>query len=177
MAKVKYSMASLKFGAIAADGTMGTTLADVDDPVRDTAVIAQADGDKVPFDQEIADDPYFVVRTPGDKTLTIDFYAKNAAQMVKICGGINTPGTSGAPDSWQPGPEESREMSVEIKMKDGSVVALPRVSLNFTFEWKFQRSGLPLIHLTGDILNPIDPETGLPITGTKWIKVTDAPAA
>lgn len=164
--KVKYSMASLKFGEIAADGTMGTTLAEVDDPVRDTAVITMADGNKTPFDQEIADDPYFAIRTPGDKTLNIDFYAKNATQLEKICGGTATAGTPPAGDSWQPGPYESREMSVEVTMKDGSKVQLPRVALNYTFEWKFQRSGLPLIHLTGDILNPVDPDTGLPVTGT-----------
>jgi len=175
--KVKYSMASLQMGPVGADGGMGTDLVDVDDPVRDTAVITQADGTKTPFPQEIADDPYFAVTIPGDKELDIDFYAKNAAQMKKICGGTVTPGASGAPDSWSPGPDEPTEQSVAITMKDGSKIELARVNVNFTFEWKFQRSGLPLIHVKGDILNPVDPTTGLPHATAKWIKVTDAPTA
>lgn len=175
--KFKYSMSKLQIGDVAADGGMGTSLETIDDPVRDTAVITMAEGTKTSFPSEIANAPYASVVEPGDKTLAVDFYAKNADQMAAIIGGTATAGTTGVGDSWQPDTDDPREQSVAITMKDGSKVELPRVNLTYTLEWKFMRNGLPLIHLTGDILAPVDPTTGAPHATAKWIKVTDAPSA
>jgi hypothetical protein len=44
--KANYSLSLFEMGAIANDGTMGTSLTAFDDPVRDTCVLQMADGTK-----------------------------------------------------------------------------------------------------------------------------------
>jgi hypothetical protein len=60
--KANYSLSLFEMGAIANDGTMGTSLTAFDDPVRDTCVLQMADGTKQNFMSEISDYPYYSVR-------------------------------------------------------------------------------------------------------------------
>lgn len=236
-----YSLAFLKMGNVAGDGTMGTALTQFDDPKRDTTVLTMADGTKQDFLAEISDSPYYSVNTPGAVTLATDLYAKSATQLQKIFGGTIVAGAAGyaaslgaitpgsaytngqynnvtlnngvivnitvaggvvtnvvlvsggsgnsvggslttsnaniggtgtgfavavatittAPAKWSaPNTQITLEQSIELTHKNGSKISLVRVSLNATFEWNFKRSDLPLIHLKGTVLDPIDPVTG-----------------
>jgi hypothetical protein len=162
--KANYSLSLFEMGAIANDGTMGTSLTAFDDPVRDTCVLQMADGTKQNFMSEISDYAYYSVNTPGDVTIKADFYAKSASQLVSVFGGTATAESGGNPEMWNaPASQVTLEQSVRLTHKNGKKISLVRVSLTATFEWNFKRSALPLIHFTGTVLQPSDPTTGLPL--------------
>jgi len=158
-----YSLSSFKMGAIANDGSMGTSLTSFDDPVRDTAVLSIAEGTKQNFQQEISDFPYYSVVTPGDITFKADFYAKSASQLQTVFGGTATAESGATPEMWNyPTSVVTQELSLEVTHKNGHKVQLVRVAISASLDWNFKRGSLPLIHLTGSVLQPLDPTTGLP---------------
>lgn len=159
--KVNFSLSSLKMGEVGTDGGMGTTLTEFDDPVENTAVFQQAAGTDTTFPNEIKDIPFFKFTAPGEMTFEADFYAKDAAQLKRCFGGTITPGASGEPDKWSyPLETFSQEQSLEATQRNGAKVAFPRLAVQCRFEWNMRKNALPLIHLVGTVLYPLDGTTG-----------------
>lgn len=172
MAKAKYSLSSIKIGAIANDGGMGTVLEEIgiNKVVQNTVVLNQEEGSKTSFPLEIEDQPIFTVTTPGETTLAVDLYLTDGQQLERLFGGTYTPAASGNPESYEfPREQVQMEKSVVLVHKNGAKLEIPRLQLVARFEWNFRRDALALIHLTGTVLIPDK-------AGIGPYKYTDAPA-
>ncbi|HRQ17703.1 MAG TPA: hypothetical protein PL085_11545 [Agriterribacter sp.] len=147
---------NLYIGDIASDGGMGTGLTPVSYSVEGTPVLTFEEGEQTDFPIEESDNPYYVIKTPGNKTFTLSIYGINAATMYKHFGGVLTPGaTSADPDVWAaPAQFPELEKSIVAEHKQGGYLAIVRAKLNVTAEWKFQKSGLPQLNIEAIILAP-----------------------
>lgn len=143
-------------GNVANDGGMGTSLAKVSNAVIDTPVLNIPEGEKVDFQVEDSDDPFYSKTTPGVKVLAMSFFGLSPEVLQKFFGGTVTPGaTSGDPDVWEaPVQIPAFEASLVLEHSQGGYIEVPRASISATLDWNFQKNNLPQINLSATILTP-----------------------
>lgn len=92
MAKKIFGLASVKMGAVANDGGMGTSLVAVGETVSETAVMTQEDNTTNEFTIEESDSPVeSIVSEVGAVTFAWSSYKVDAATLYKFFGGTVTP--------------------------------------------------------------------------------------
>lgn len=153
MAKVSVGLQTLKIGAIAGDGGMGTTLQTIGYTVADTCTLTTEEGQTTDFKVEEQDDPvYSIVSEKGKRTLNWSIYDVDVDTLVLFFGGTKT---VGPPDVWEaPASESEIEKSIELVAKNGWKVEIPRAKIVAKFQWNFQKTKLAQIDIVATILVP-----------------------
>src|SRR5688572_16446799 len=99
MAKTAVGLTTLKMGAIAGDGGMGTSLTQLGHTVADTAVLSTEQGTTTDFKVEEQDDPVYSIQSEkGRTTLAWSSYDVDAETLVRLFGGTRT---AGPPEVWE----------------------------------------------------------------------------
>jgi hypothetical protein len=88
MAKKSIGLSSIRMGAIASDGGMGTALTALGATVSDTASMTTAEGTKTDFTIEESDSPFYSIESaPGTKTLAWSTYDVDLDTIARFWGG------------------------------------------------------------------------------------------
>jgi hypothetical protein len=153
MGKYKIGISTIKIGAIAGDGGMGTSLTVVGDTVAGTASLITEEGTKTDFKIEEADDPvYSILSEKGKITLAWSTYANDAATLEKFFGGTVT---AGPPEKWAaPDSLPELEKSVEVTLKSGGKIEIVRAKLISKINWPLDKTKMAQIDITASILKP-----------------------
>ncbi|HZF64202.1 MAG TPA: hypothetical protein VEZ55_06955 [Chitinophagaceae bacterium] len=156
MAKKSIGLKSIKMGAIAVDGGMGTVLTQVGATVSDTAALTTEEGTKTDFNIEESDAPFFSIESaPGRKVLAWSSYDVDLDTLSRFWGGTVAAASGGNGRSWEmPDTLPVIERSIEIETKDGWKIQIPRLSLTAKLQWNLQKTKLAQIDLEGVILKP-----------------------
>jgi hypothetical protein len=166
MPKTKIGLTSIKTGAIAGDGGMGTSLSDIGYTVADTAILATEQGTTTDFKIEEQDDPvYSILSEKGRTTLSWSTYDVDAETLVRLFGGTRT---AGPPEKWEaPATTPELEQSIEANMKDGGKIEIVRAKIVSNFQWNLQKTKLAQIDIVATVLTPTK-------ANTPSIAITDA---
>lgn len=166
--KRSIGISTLKIGAIAGDGGMGTTLAAVGVTYRDSAELVQDDADVTPIECEESDDPTEVIEKLGNRTLRWSIMDYKPATLVKVLGGTVTgAGTSVDPFVWNaPTTSPNIEQSIEIVSKTGFKIEIPRAKVMAKLNAKLVKNGVALVDIQAQVLTPTK-------TGVAPILITD----
>ncbi|GAO43796.1 hypothetical protein [Flavihumibacter petaseus] len=156
MGKYKIGLTTIKLGAIAVDGGMGTVLTAVGDTVAGTAQMTTEDDQKTDFNIEESDSPVMsIVTTPGAITLAWSTYANDATTLQKMFGGTIVPAGSGGGETWKaPDSFPEQELSLEATWKQGGILRVPRAKIAANLNMSFKKDTLSQIDITATILQP-----------------------
>lgn len=150
--KIVSGLASIKVGAVAGDGGMGTSLAALGETYQDSCTFVSADPEKTEHYSEESDDAFEVTYKLGLRTLKWSIFNFDADQMVKVLGGTVT-GTS--PKVWNaPAAYTSIEQSIEITDKKGNVIQIPRAKIAAKLNISFGKKNVGLIDIEATVLVP-----------------------
>lgn len=158
MAKRVLGVASIKLGAIAGDGGMGTALTAIGDTVIGSAILENAEGTTTDFFSEESDTPIeSILSEQGSTTFTWSTHNLEADALVSLFGGTKT---TGPPVTWEP-PDVlgTKELSVEVIDKKGNKFELVRVSIKPKFTINFNKTSLGQVDIVGTILTPTKENT------------------
>jgi hypothetical protein len=146
-------LTSIKVGAIAGDGGMGTTLAALGVTYQDTAVLEQGEPEKTEFYSEESDDPIEVEVKAGITTVKWSITDFTPTILASILGGTAT-GT--APnDKWEaPDAAASIEKSVEILTKKGMYIRIPRAKIVAKININLSKKNIGLVDIVATVLKP-----------------------
>lgn len=151
--KTLTGLSSIKIGAIAADGDMGTSLAVLGKTYKDTATFAQEAGQDITHEAEELDDPFLVIPTKGKTTVKFGIYDVSPANLAAVLGGSVT-GTS-PNEVWNsPDSAEVIEKSIEIADKAGKTIKIPRASIKASIDYKLAKSGIMVVNVEATVLAP-----------------------
>ncbi len=149
MEKRILGVGSIKVGDIAADGGVATSFEPLGVTYKDTAEISQENGEDIIHECEELDDPIEVLTTKGKTTIKWSVVNFTPATLVKVLGGTVNDGTWEAPDK-----ASVVEKSVEVTDVNGSKITFPRVSLKANINYKYSKSGIAQVNVTGTVLQP-----------------------
>lgn len=143
----------IKFGDIAVDGGMGTTLAALGLTAENTCSMTSEDPQVTEFFSEENDSPEAEISRPGKTVLNFSIMDANADNLAQVFGGtVDDTGTS---DKWKaPATSPTIEQSIELKTKTGAVIQIPRASVRGKFNSNFSRQGVFLVDVVATILQP-----------------------
>jgi hypothetical protein len=153
MAKYSIGLTSLKLGAIAGDGGMGTTLVALGNTVADSCVLATEEGQTQEFKIEEQDDPVMTVQSEkGKTTLTWSSYDVDADILLKLFGGSVA---AGPPKVWSaPDSVPILEQSIEIVPKSGGKIEIVRAQVIAKLQWNLNKTRLAQIDIVATVLAP-----------------------
>ena len=164
---------TLKMGAIAVDGGMGTSLALIAKTYRDSAELIQEDPEITDIECEEDDDPVESLEKLGVRTLKFSIMDYDPATLVKVLGGTVTgAGTTGDPYVWNaPTTPPNIEQSIEIESKTGVKFEIVRGKVMAKLNARLVKNGVALVDVTAKILTPTKAETA-PLKITKIVPAT-----
>lgn len=153
MGKYKIGVTSIKIGAIAGDGGMGTSLTSVGDTVAQSASMVSEEGTTTDFRIEESDDPvYSILSEKGKVTVSWSTFANDATTLQKFFGGTVV---AGPPAVWSaPDTLPELERSMEITMKDGTIIKIVRAKLISKFNWPLDKTQMAQIDIVATVLTP-----------------------
>lgn len=158
MGKYKLGLEYIKLGDVAADGDMGTVLAEVGDTVAGTAVLTTEEAQITDFKIEESDSPVESIKTDADSmTFNWSTYANDAATLQKMFGGTIVPANSGAGtgEIWEaPDSIPEIEQSIEMKWRQGGTLRVARAKITAALNMSFKRDALSQIDITAKVLKP-----------------------
>lgn len=159
-AKARIGLKSIEFGDVAADGGMGTVLAEFGATVSQTALLSNEAPTVTDFPIEEQSVPFYSVSVDGKTTIAWSSYNVEPASLVLVKGGTVTSDASGT--TWN-APDETPniEKSLKVTMKDGTIVTVPRCKVDAVFQWNFQKDKLAQVDLTFTILKPEKANTAI----------------
>lgn len=165
MAEIRsIGLTSLKLGAIAGDGGMGTSLTALGVTYQDTAELIREDPDITEIYSEENDEPEEVLETKGPIRLRWSILNVDPDEVVRVLGGEVT-GTS--PKVYNsPVSKDPIELSVEIETRTGLKIQIPRAKINAKENFQFRKKGVLLIDIEARVLTPTKANTP-PITWTQ----------
>lgn len=155
MAKRVLGVASIKLGAIAVGGGMGTSLAAIGDTVLNTATFFNEEGTTTDFFAEESDTAIeSILSEAGATRFNFSSHNLDADTLVLLFGGTKT---TGPPVTYEP-PSAlvAKELSIEIIDKKGHKFELVRVSVKAKFAVNFNKTSLGQVDITGTLLTPTD---------------------
>ena len=159
-------LTSIKVGAIAGDGGMGTSLAILGKTAKGTAKLTTADPTVTDFFSEEDILPVEHSADAGATTFNFAIMDFAPATLVKIFGGTAT-GT-GDTATWEaPSQYAEIELSLEITTKKGIIYAYPRVKIVAKFNVDFGSTAIGMIDI---IATPLTPTKA----GTAFCKISKA---
>ena len=153
MAKHVFGLASVKMGAIAGDGGMGTSLTPVGETVSGTANLVTEDNQVTDFNIEESDSPVeSIVSEAGKMTISWSSYNVDADNLVLFFGGTKV---TGPPVKWQaPDSFIQVEKSLEFTDRKGNVIIVPRAKIQAKFGLSFAKDKLGQVDIVATILQP-----------------------
>lgn len=156
MAKKSIGLTSIKMGAIAGDGGMGTVLTQIGATVSETAGITTEEGTVTDFSIEESDSPFFSIESaPGNVRFNWSTYDVDLDTVTRLWGGVVTAAAGGVGRSWDmPDTLPVIERSIEILTKDGWTVKIVRLSIVARLQWNLQKTKLAQIDIAGTVLKP-----------------------
>jgi hypothetical protein len=154
--KRSIGLTSLKMGAIAVDGDMGTTLAAVGVTYKDSCELMQDDANVTDIECEETDDPVESIEILGKRTLKWSIMDYSPDTLVKVLGGTVTgAGTELDPKVWNaPSTSPAIEQSIELVSKSGVKFEIPRAKVMAKLNAKIVKNGVALVDITANILTP-----------------------
>ena len=143
----------IKIGAIAADGGMGQTLAQIALTEKDTAKITSTEPEVKEFYVEEEEAPIEVIVTkPAVMALEFNVHDIAPATLVKVFGGTASAGT---PSVYTPPSTTAEvEQSVECEGLRGHKISIVRAKLVASFDWSLNRQELSKIKIKCTVLTP-----------------------
>lgn len=149
---VGVGLTSLKIGAIAADGGMGTTLAAVGKTFKDSCQITEEDGELTEWYSEEDDDPLYSKQAKGKFSIAFQIMDADADALLALKGGTVS-GT--APKVWSaPTTAPNIEKSIEITLTTGQKVQIVRGRIVAKLSGTVGKSGIVLVDVTITALTP-----------------------
>lgn len=151
-------LVTIKMGAIAGDGGMGTSLSTLGDTVQGSAQLTQEDPTTTDFNIEEEDDPILtLVTTKGKISLAWSCYNVDGGQLEKFFGGTYT---AGPPASFKmPASIPELYQSLELTDKNGNIVEIVRAKITAKFNWSFSKDRLAQVDLVATVLTPTKSNT------------------
>lgn len=165
-------LASVKMGAIAQDGGMGSSLAALGYTYKDSCTLTCEDPETNDFYAEEVDDPVVSISKAGKTTLEFSLMNPSPEQLVILMGGTASASSgSGDNDTWEaPDSMPSIEKSVEITPKQGYKIEIPRMKIEAKLDGNIGQSDLFMVKVKGTILQPTK-------SGEKKMKLTQLAAS
>jgi hypothetical protein len=153
MANYSLGLTSLKLGAIAGDGGMGTSLVVLGNTVADTAILATEEGQTADFSIEESDDPvYSIVSQKGKTTFSWSCYDVDADILLQFFGGTVA---AGPPQVWSaPDTVPELEQSIELVPKTGGKIEIVRAKISAKLNWSMNKTKLAQIDIVATVLAP-----------------------
>lgn len=144
-------LVSVKVGAIAADGGMGTSLTALGNTVAGSMQMTSEEGTTTDFNIEEQDKPVKSIIQAGATRITWECYDIGGETMQKLFGGTYDSGTDtySAPDKVV-----AQELSLEITSAEGHVLSIVRASVFPTFNWSMSKDALGKIAVSATVLAP-----------------------
>lgn len=153
---------SIKMGAVAGDGGMGTSLTAVPNIYKDSCELTQDDPEIVKIEAEEVDDPVEILETLGKRSLKFSIMDYTPATLARFLGGTAT-GTS-PDDEWAaPSTSPDIEQSIEIVTARNVKIEIVRAKITAKLNAKLTKQGVALIDIVAEILTPTKAATA-PIT-------------
>jgi len=147
-----FGYSKIEMGAIAVDGGMSTTLAEIGFTYKDTASMVESPATATPHKKEGTDRPILMTKEIGDTTVKFSIMDPDATLYGSLKGGTLS-GTS--PNVWaSPSAGPSVEQSLKLTSEAGIVWAFPRVAVDAVFNQKLARSGINLLEVTCLVMAP-----------------------
>lgn len=144
-------LTSIKMGAIAVDGGMGTSLALLGDgrTLEGTARLIKEDDELTEFYAEEVDDPIYASTKKGKTRLEFTIVDFTPATLVKVMGGASNAGV------WEaPAAAADIEQSIEVITKTNLKIELVRCKVVGTFDTALGRAELGQVKVVATVLNP-----------------------
>jgi hypothetical protein len=158
MDKIQYGLKSLKIGAIAGDGGMGTSLASLGGTLEGSATLTMEDGEKGEIKIEEADLPVHTWSTQGEMKVVFDIYDLTPVNLAKVFGGTVT--GSGATEKYNgPLTTPTIEQSLEMVTQNNIKWEFPRVKINAKLNLTFTKKDVFKATVTCVVLVPTKAET------------------
>lgn len=166
-------LSKIEMGAIAQDGGMGATLAQLGYTNQNSAQLTMEIPTATEFFAEEVDDPVLVSKKAGAITFAFDIMNPAPETLEQLMGG--TAGKSDDSltdkDQWEaPDSVSDVELSLKITPKQGYCFAVPRASISANLTGNFAASSLMLLHVEAKVMTPTK-------TGTKKMTLTKVAAA
>ena len=168
MAKKVYTigLSKIEVGDMAADGGMGTTLAQLGYTYQDTCTMTQEDPTTTDHYAEEVDDPVVSIDRGGKTLFNFSIMNPDVEVMETLMGGVATPGIDPAADTWEaPDKVAVVEKSVKITPEQGLMFEIPRLRMRTKINSTFSKSGILLLEVAGTVMTPLK-------TGTAKLKAT-----
>lgn len=153
MGQANNGIKSIKLGAIAVDGGMGTSLASLGYTEEDSAKINFEDAEKKEYFAEEVDTAWFQTLKAGKKTFEFTIANPDAATLVAVFGGTKT-GTGSTTVYSAPAVMPTIEQSLEITPKIGLGFKFPRVLVSAKLTDSIGRNALLGVVVTCEVLQP-----------------------
>ena len=153
MGQPNNGLASIKLGAIAIDGGMGTVLSALGFTEEDSAKFNFDEPEKKEYPVEETDTPFFVTTKQGKKTFTFTVADPTVQTYVETMGGTVT-GTGADAVYDSPLVAPIIERSLEVTPKIGTGFKFPRVLVTATLTDSIGKNALLGVNVTCEILQP-----------------------
>lgn len=153
---VSLGLASIGFGAIAADGGPATLFAALGLTYQDSCKLMTDDPEITEHYAEEVEDPIVRKQKKGKTTLTFQVMDADTNTLVAVFGGTRTGnGSTATPWTWKaPVVTPNIEQSVQLKMTQGYTILIPRGSVTAKIESDVSRKGIFLVTVTVVAMQP-----------------------
>lgn len=154
---ITIGLAKIELGDVAADGGMGTTLAEWGYTEQDSCTFTIEEPAVTDFIPEEIDDPIHSQEIPGAKTLAFTIMDPGTDTLEKIFGGtVNTTGTP--PNTTEtfeaPSSSVSVEKSIKVTSKEGLSLEITRARVTASMDSPFSKNGLFTVRVSARVLAP-----------------------
>lgn len=154
MATLNYGISTLKLGAIAVDGDMGTSLTAIDGIVESSASLVTDDGEKTTIKTEESDTPVIQFNSPGETKVVFDAIDMTPASLSVLLGG--TVSGTGDTATWSaPTSSVEIEKSLEIITKNNFKWEFPRVRVFARLNSPLSKKDIHKVSVTCVVLKPV----------------------
>lgn len=153
MTKIQYGLKSLKMGAIASDGGMGTSLTDLGGTLEGSATLVTEDGETTSINTEESDTPVVQFSTPGETRVVFDVLDMSPENIARILGGTVS-GSGDAAVYNAPTGSVDIEQSLEIVTKNNFKWEFPRVKVTGKLSATLSKKDVYKVTVTCVVLKP-----------------------
>lgn len=144
---------SVKVGAIAADGGMGTTLAALADTFEGSATLVQEDGEKTSFFVEESEDAVEIITKKGETKFSFSIIDFTPATLAAVLGGEAT-GVGDAAVWKAPSGSVTIEKSIEIISTKNVKFQIPRAKIEAKIDVTFSKKEIGKVIIVATVLTP-----------------------
>jgi hypothetical protein len=143
---------SIKIGAVANDGGMGTALTALGETFKGSASLETADGQVTPFETEESSDPVEQFEEKGITTLKWSIINLDPAALVRVLGGK----VDDNDDTKWLAPSEVPviEASIEVITRFNKKIEIVRARVRARFMWNLTRTDIAQVAITATLLQP-----------------------